>query len=184
MDQKQHDHAGQPEKIDDARVQLLIGAFQNGLDVKAACIYAGISRETFYKKKREDEKFSDIIERARNNLTEIAGNRIAMILRTGDDKVAAPLAWKIFERKMPEEYGPKQLTPAGGNQTQNNFFLIDNAKLRDTTKAYGIDDSDPTQLLKDVKTASDLVNRTEERRIVDVHSDLLQSEDSTPSGLS
>lgn len=143
-------HAGQPTKIDNARVQLLIAAFQNGMDVRSACIYAGISKTAYYERCRKDIQFLDTMERAKNNLTELAGNRISTILRTGSDRDAGPIARWVLEKKIPDEYGNKTFIQQ--NNQQNNYFNLPHENLMALVEESGFDMSDPVKLFEDLET--------------------------------
>lgn len=45
-------------------VRKLLEAFKLDVSVEEACLYARISKDTYYRKLKEDEEFSDEVERA------------------------------------------------------------------------------------------------------------------------
>ena len=54
-----------PTVMADNVVRKLLKAFKLDVTVEEACLYADISKDTFYRKLNEDEEFSDEIGRAR-----------------------------------------------------------------------------------------------------------------------
>lgn len=79
---------GRPNKITDDIVSKLENALKHGATVSEACSVSGVSRETFYKRLREDKEFSDKMERARSWLLTIAKHNLADAIRTGDLKAS------------------------------------------------------------------------------------------------
>lgn len=158
----QGEGGGQPTVITDIVVLDLITAFQNGLDVRSACTYAGIGKTAYYERCKADTKFADRMERAKNNLRELAGDRIAKIIKSGDERTAGPLAWKVFERTMPETYGAKAVQ-AGPNKTQNNnFFVMNHGQITDIAGQPDIIKTTPAKLFEALEEANDVVDSGEE----------------------
>jgi len=84
-------------------VRKLIEAFKLDVTVEEACLYADISKDTFYRKLNEDEGFSDEIGRARQYAT--MATRLSIIKALPSDP---HLALKYLERKRREEFGLQQ----------------------------------------------------------------------------
>lgn len=160
---------GYPTKITDNCVNLLIGAFQNGLTVKKACIYAGISRTAFYERCKVDQQFLDTMQKAQNNLLELAGDRISTIIRVGADRDAGPLAWKVFQSGMPDKYGAKAPIVDNSKKTQNNFLVLNHEQISNIGQQPDIKSADPTELLEALEEASRLELREEEDGAPPVH---------------
>jgi hypothetical protein len=153
---------GRPTVITDNRVVLLVAAFQNGMNVRSACVYAGISKDAFYKRYKEDTEFADTIELAKNNLLSKAGTAINAILDDPESRDRGKMARWIYEKRMPEDYGTKPISPNGPIAQQNNFFVLNNGQISDIAKQSDIDASDPSELLEALEEASSLDSGTEE----------------------
>lgn len=93
---------GRPSAITPEVVAKLIEAFKLDVTVEEACLYAGISKDTYYRKVKEDEGFSDEMEQARQYATLLA--RQSVIREIEKDGV---LALKYLERKRKEEFSPR-----------------------------------------------------------------------------
>jgi len=96
---------GRPSKKDDESfdaVKKLLAAFWRGANVTEACIYAGISRETYYHWCREIPEFSDTIAAARTKVSENAKAVIVDAIDNGD--ISAAKWW--LERRNKKEFGP------------------------------------------------------------------------------
>jgi hypothetical protein len=74
--------------------------------VEEACQYAGISKDTYYRKVKEDEAFSDEMERSRMYVTMLA--RRSVITQMEKD---GNLALKYLERKRREEFSLQYRQP-------------------------------------------------------------------------
>lgn len=76
---------GRPKVTDDPEiVRLLVGAIIDGSTVQLACLNAGISREAFYARIREDPEFSDKILAARHSPTVSARQNVVRAIYKGD----------------------------------------------------------------------------------------------------
>lgn len=177
------DLGGRPTNITPESVQLLIAAFNNGLNVRSACIYAGISKTAFYNRCKREPRFLDIMERARNNLVELAGARIQKVLRDGEDKVAAPLAWKIFERTMPDAYGQKPPVIDKSKTQNNNFFVLNHDQLSDITKQPDINTANPSELFEALEETSSVDTGGEESSAAQIYQETFQSDDTDTSDM-
>ena len=89
-----------PTVMTDDVVRKLIEAFKLDVSVEEACLYADISKDTYYRKLKEDEGFSDDIDRARMYATMAARLSIIKALPTDPH-----LALKYLERKRRAEFG-------------------------------------------------------------------------------
>lgn len=95
---------GRPSKKDDESldaVKKLLAAFWRGANVTEACVYAGISRETYYHWCREIPEFSDTIATARTKVNENAKAVIVDAIDGGD--ISAAKWW--LERRNKKEFG-------------------------------------------------------------------------------
>lgn len=88
-------------------VRKLIEAFKLDVNVEEACLYAGISKDSYYRKLKEDEEFSDEIGRARMYATMAARLSVIKAIPTNPH-----LAFKYLERKRHEEFSAYQRPPA------------------------------------------------------------------------
>lgn len=86
----------------DDTVRKLEEAFKLDVTVEEACLCAGISKDTYYRKIKEDEGFSDEMERARMFATLRA--RQTVVREIGED---GDLALKFLERRCKAQYSPR-----------------------------------------------------------------------------
>jgi hypothetical protein len=73
---------GRPTVITPAVVSKLTEAFKLDVTVEEACLYAGISKDTYYRKLKEDEEFSDEMERSQMYVTMLARRSVITHMRT------------------------------------------------------------------------------------------------------
>jgi hypothetical protein len=92
---------GRPPKLTPPVVTKLEAGFALGYNDSAACIYAGISRQTYYRWLSEDEGFSYKINAAKARPNMRAGAVIMDAIDGGNWQAAR---WWL-ERKLPEEFG-------------------------------------------------------------------------------
>lgn len=90
---------GRPTKITTDVLTKLETALSMGCTVSEACAFANVCRDTFYEHIRNDQDFSDKIERWR--LNPILKARKTVFDRLGSD---AKTAQWYLERKLPQEY--------------------------------------------------------------------------------
>lgn len=97
-------HRQSPEAKSKAREveAILISSLQNGLNITQSCLQAGISRETFYARRKEDPVFSDRMAKAEQFATMKARQNVVKAINNGDLNTSK---WHL-ERKDPE-YKPK-----------------------------------------------------------------------------
>jgi len=94
-------------------------ALKIGLSDKSACAYAGISRETFYKKIRENDDFSDKMQRARDYASIASRNLIVNAIideKTDKDKRLELSKWYL------ENHDLRNKTTGNVQNTQVNVF--------------------------------------------------------------
>lgn len=103
---------GRRTVIDEEVVAKLIEVFKIGSTDTSACAYAGISRDTYYKRYKEDQVFSDKMEQAKNYAI-IAARHVVInaIIEKGDLETSK---WYI------ERHDIKQ--PTNQQNTQVNVF--------------------------------------------------------------
>lgn len=82
----------------------LLDALKLGHLDKDACILAGVSRETFYKKIKEDSDFSDKVNKARLHAKDMC---VKMIRKTALTRWTAAAWW--LERKYRDEFAVKYI---------------------------------------------------------------------------
>ena len=92
---------GRPTVINAATVRKLEEAFKLDATITEACLYAGISRQTYYEHYREKQGFSDKIQRARMYPVMLAKSTVLKAIEEGDAKMA--LRW--LEKRDSEHYG-------------------------------------------------------------------------------
>jgi len=84
-------------------VRKLVEAFKNDFTVQEACSYAGISKDTFYRWKKENEEFSDEMERSKMFIATQAKKVIAKSIMEGSIKTS-----KWFLERRDERYSTRQ----------------------------------------------------------------------------
>lgn len=92
-----------PTKRSEELVSKLEYAFALGCSVTEACLYAGISRETYYKWCKEDLTLSDRMEELKETPILIARDTVIKGIRNDPD-----LALKFLERRKKDEFSTKQ----------------------------------------------------------------------------
>lgn len=95
---------GRPTRYEPAVVNKLKAAFANAFTVDQACIYAGISKETFYNWSEKHPGFVDQITKAKEQPTMAAKRNVVDAVTAGDIKTSR---WWL-ERKAPEEFARAQ----------------------------------------------------------------------------
>ena len=85
-----------------AVVAKIIEAFKLDVTVEEACTYANISKDTYYRRIKEDEEFSDEMERARMYASMVARQTVIREIQQDGD-----LALKYLERKRKAEFSPR-----------------------------------------------------------------------------
>lgn len=86
--------------------ETVIALIASGMNNKDASTGAGITQETFYKKKREDSEFSDLVEKAYVNFKL---KHLRNIAKSGNEGQWTASAW-ILERKWKREFGRVEMT--------------------------------------------------------------------------
>ncbi len=122
---------GRPTVMTTDTVNKLEAAFTNGLNVSEACLYANISRQTYYAYCKETEGFSDRVELLRTNVSMIAKQKVVEAIRKGDVDVAE---WYL-ERVNKEEFSTRQeKTGAGGKDLPADQTVV--ISDEDAARAY------------------------------------------------
>lgn len=104
--------AGRPKIITDDTISKLIEVFKIGSTDTSACAYAGISRDTYYRRCKEDQVFSDKMEQAKNYAIIAARHVVTNAIVNEKDLDTAK--WYI------EKHDIKQ--PTNQQNTQVNVF--------------------------------------------------------------
>lgn len=104
--------AGRPTKRTVELVGKLEYAFALGCSVTEACLYAGISRDTYYEWCKADTKLSDRMEELRESPILIARETVIKGIKRDPD-----LALKFLERRKKDEFSTKTENDitSGGN---------------------------------------------------------------------
>ena len=130
---------GSPTKMTPHTAQLLREAFSMDCTIAEACIYANISRTTFYTWKEEDPELFDTFDALRDSVALKARKKIAKDVDTSFDN-----AMRYMAKKKPDEFGDKmKLEHSGGVSTtpvpmtpEIQAVVTDfNAKLREAIAA-------------------------------------------------
>ena len=100
----QTNSVGRPTVMTEEVVRKLESILQLGVNDSLACQYAGIGRTAFYEKIKEDEKFANKIQSAKDLVTIAAGQVVTNDIIKNKD-VASAKWW--LERKAPNEFGIK-----------------------------------------------------------------------------
>lgn len=164
-----HLERGRPTVITPNRVALLLSAFQSGLNIKRACVYAGISEDAYYKRCKADADFSDSMKLARNNLAILSGSAIVDVLKDPLNRDRGKMARWVFEKKMPEEYGQKAAPTGGPIGQQNNFYLLTNEQIANINEQPDISQSSPAELFEALEAEQSMDSGAEEGSPVAVH---------------
>jgi len=98
---------GRPTVMTPKAVQQLEEAFALGCTDGEACLYAGISKSTFFNYQRENPKFLDKKELLKQRPVLLARQSVIDGLEGNPE-----LALKFLERKRRDEFGPPSATQA------------------------------------------------------------------------
>lgn len=90
---------GRPRVITPGIVRKLTEAFKLDVTVQEACLYAGIAKDTYYRKLKDSKKFSDEMEQARMYASLVARKSVIRQMQKDGN-----LALKYLERKRREEF--------------------------------------------------------------------------------
>ena len=102
--------AGRPPKFTDAVVKKLEEAFAWDCSVEEACLYAGISRKTYYEHVKDKPELGDRFEELR--LNPVLKARATVVKKLGDNYQNA---MDYLARKRKAEFAPRQeVTGADG----------------------------------------------------------------------
>ena len=93
---------GRPTVMTQVTVQKLEHAFVYDSPVEEACLYAGISKQTYYNFCKEHPDFLDRIEQLRNAPYFVLRKRVVAAAEHDAD-----LALKFLERKRPQEFSTR-----------------------------------------------------------------------------
>lgn len=118
------------------QLETLFEALMIGMNITDACSWAGMSRETYYKRLGADPGFSSQIERAQLK----AKSEALKVIHGAAMTQWRAAAWYL-ERKYPKEYGPRPQDPV--------LQLSVQATLDEWKTALGIDESQLDRLSKD-----------------------------------
>lgn len=89
---------GRPSAVSEIVVSKLEQAFAIGATDTEACSYAGISRQTYYKKLKTDQEFADKISRQKSALPLKAREKLHELIKQGDSKAIFWLLDRVERR--------------------------------------------------------------------------------------
>lgn len=107
------------------------------LNVKSACAYAGISRETYYRWMKDIPNLSDRLDDLRENPIIRAKKTIIGKLDTDVN-----VAFKFLEKETPEDYGEKVMIEHSGEIKDTGYKALVNefhTKLKNMIKNRSLD---------------------------------------------
>ncbi len=122
---------GRPSKykgLDDKLVRKLIEAFKDDFTVEEACLYAGISKSTFYDWKAKNTEFSNEIDQSQMFLIFEAKKKLKKALLKSD---SFEVALKFLERKQPQTYSIKRQEIKPPATTETTLTLEDIQAFKD-----------------------------------------------------
>ena len=120
---------GRPTKLADDIVTKLTDGISNGLTIREACVYAGISHNAFYEWLKTNPGFNDKIEDSKLLLNLIARKTLKASLSDPQ------YAWRYLERKDPDLKPITKVEHAGKIQTEDVTELND-PDIAAGTKAF------------------------------------------------
>ena len=122
---------GRPTKRTEAVVNKLEFAFTNGCSIEEACLYAGISHQTYHNWAADDEEFFDRIKQLRETTSLNARFNIHNGILEGDKELSK---WYL-ERKKSQEFSTQQdLGAAPDNTGLGIQIIVDADKADKSTK--------------------------------------------------
>lgn len=113
--------AGRPSKMTDIVVKKLEEAFAMGCDVSEACLFADISRKTYYEWINKNEELGNRFEALRENPFLIARKSVVTGLEKDHN-----LAYKYIREKKAHEFNGSEGTD---NKIEVTISVIDEDKL-------------------------------------------------------
>jgi hypothetical protein len=111
---------GRPPIVDEIVVQKLEQAFSNDLTDLEACLYAGISKATFYNYQRDNPEFLDRKEILKNALSLKAKNVLATSINAGNE---ADAKWWLERRRKDQFSVRNESTGANGGAVQHEHTI-------------------------------------------------------------
>lgn len=129
---------GRPSKMTPETVRKLEEAFANDCTVGEACLFANISRTTYYEMLKENPAYSDRFDQLRESVPLKARNAIAKYVDQNFDT-----ALRYMTKKRPEEFGDKMklehsgeiINRAGLTPEVSKVVEEMNQKIRDAVAA-------------------------------------------------
>lgn len=110
--------AWRPTKFDQEIVRKLQEAFKRDATTEEACSYAGISRETFYKRCKQNKQFSDKIEQAKLFPHMYAKTKFFEALNSKDINISFRAALEFLRRRNPERKDKAENTNFNTNKQE------------------------------------------------------------------
>jgi hypothetical protein len=118
---------GRKTKLEDDIQQRLVTAIERGLSIEDACVYAGITKKTYYnwinkntdeiKDEAERKKFLHFLHNIKKAQSECQMYCLDFIMK---DKSWQSKAW-VLERRFPDRWAKKDMTINENNEKVINF---------------------------------------------------------------
>ena len=111
---------GRPEELlKSEKVNQLKTAFSDGLTIDQACVYAKISKQTYYNHIEKYPEFLDEINALRQNISILAKRNVVNRIKEGDEISSK---WWL-ERKDKDEFSLKTETQLSGEVTEKVVYI-------------------------------------------------------------
>ena len=118
---------GRKTKLEDDIQQRLVTAIERGLSIEDACVYAGITKKTYYnwinkntdeiKDEAERKKFLQFLQSLKKAQSECQMYCLDFLMK---DKSWQSKAW-VLERRFPDRWAKKDMTINENNEKVINF---------------------------------------------------------------
>ncbi len=114
-------------KLTERVMSDLTEAFRNDFTVEEACLYSGISKDTYYEWEKQSDEFTESMERAKQFIAIASKKNIA---RAVIDSNSVEDSWKYLERRQKSLYSQrKEVTGEDGTQ-----FILNTISYKDLDK--------------------------------------------------
>ena len=100
---KEQKKIGRPTKKSQKTIDKLIQCFKEDATVEQACLYSGISKETYYTWLKDDPSFLDEMSRAQEYIKVAAKRVLLYAIEKGDEKVAL----EVIKRREKKRYSER-----------------------------------------------------------------------------
>jgi predicted DNA-binding transcriptional regulator AlpA len=135
---------GRPPVIDEFVVSKLETGFAKGFNISEACLFAGISRTTYYEYIKENPEFANKVEHLQDNVKMHAKSNIEEAIREKKDIDTSK--W-FLERKSRAEFSTKQELEHSGGLSINIVSYGENDHINNPLQldTDGLASTNPTE---------------------------------------